>query len=295
MAGTTTTSLTETIPSEQINGLVIPEPQAPSVWEAIAHVVPNANGHLYRWTSEDAGDTAASKSENASFQNTVYSTGKSEATPATVGDSTDYSDEILVSGSKASMPQMIARIARRVGVKINKDLLALAPSCTSHSDYSGLALDTDKFIDAIGLFGAQNPTNPRTAFVGSPGQMSALLKASVNLGGGNPVGQFAQGLAQAAAKPTGYVTDYLGVELYRSDVYVDGANAVGMFVSVADFGSMIDGEWQPGSGLGAAFWWQPRAAQERVERDTKTVLTVSARYGVAITAQCNVRKLTALK
>jgi len=294
MAGTTTTSLTETIPSEQINGLVIPEPQAPSVWEAIAHVVPNAQGHVYRWTSEDAGDTAASKSENASFQNTVYTTGESEATPATVGDSTDYSDELLVSGTKVSVPQMIARIARRVGVKINKDLLALAPSCTAHSDYTGLALDTDKYIDAVGLFGAQNPTNPRICFVGSAGMVAALTKAVVNLGGAAAVGNFGESLVQAS-KTQGYVAPFMGTEVYRSDVYVDGANAVGMFVSVADFGSVIDGEWQPGSGLGAAFWWQPRAAEQRVERDTKTVFTVSARYGVAITAQCNVRKLTALK
>jgi hypothetical protein len=294
MAGTTTTSLTETIPSEQINGLIIPEPQAPSVWEAISHVVPNAQGHLYRWTSEDAGDTVAVKAQNASFQNTEYTTGKSEASPATVGDSTDYSDEILVSGSKASMPQMVARIARRVGTKINKDILALAPSCTNHSDYSGLALDTDKFIDAVTLFGAQNPTNPRICFVGSAGMIAALTKAVVNLGGAAAVGNFGEGLVQAS-KTQGFVTQFMGTELYRSDVFVDGANAVGMFVSAADFGSMIDGEWQPGSGVGAAFWWQPRAAQERVERDTKTVLTVSARYGVAITSQINVRKLTALK
>lgn len=294
MAGTTTTSLTETIPSEQINGLVIPEPQAPSVWEAIAHVVPNASGHLYRWTSEDEGDTAVSKAENASFQNTVYSTGKSEATPATVGDSTDFSDEIVVSGSKVSIPQMLVRIDRRLRKKINKDVLALAPSCTNHSNYTGTALDTDKYLDAIGLFGAQNPTNPRICFVGSAGQVTALTKATVNLGGAAAVGNFGEGLLQAS-KTSGFVSPFMGTEVYRSDVFVDGADAVGLFVSVPEFGMMIDGEWQPGSGIGAAFWWEPRAGQERIERDTKTVLTVSARYGVAITSQINVRKLTALK
>lgn len=294
MAGTTTTSLTETIPGEGINGLVIPERQAPSVWEAICHVVPNAIGHVYRWTSADNGSTAASKAENADFQNTVYTTDKSEATPATVGDSTDFADEILVSGSKVSIPQMLVRIDRRLNKKINSDVLALAPSCTNHSDYTGAALDTDKYIDAIGLFGAQNPTNPRIAFVGSAGMISALTKAVVNLGGAAAVGNFGESLV-GASKTSGFVAPFMGTELYRSDVFVDGANAVGMFVSVADFGSMIDGEWQPGSGLGAAFWWAPKAAEQREERGTKTVLTVSSRYGVAITLQDNVRKLTALK
>ena len=76
---------------------------------------------------------------------------------------------------------------------------------------------------------------------------------------------------------------------------IDGADAIAMFVSVADFGVMIDGEWQPGSGLGAAFWWEPRPEAQRQGRGAKWELTVSARYGVAITLQDNVRKLTALK
>lgn len=294
MAGTTTTSLTETIPTEDTNRLVIPERQAPSVWEAISHVIPNAIGLAYRWTSYDDGSTAASKAENADFQNTVYTTDKSEATPATVGDSTDYSDELLVSGTKVSIPQMLVRIDRRLNKKINSDVLALAPSCTNHSDYTDLALDTDKYIDAIGLFGAQNPTNPRICFVGSAGQVSALTKAVVNLGGAAAVGNFGEALVEAS-KTQGFVAPFMGTEVYRSDVYVDGANAVGMFVSVADFGSVIDGEWQPGSGIGAAFWWAPRGETQREGRGAKTVLTVSARYGVAITLQPNVRKLTALK
>lgn len=295
MAGTTTTSLTESIPTEVINAHVIPEPQSPSVWEAVCWVVPNAAGHLYRWVSEDPGDTAVSKAENADFQNTEYTTGKSEAVPATVGDSTDFSDEILVSGSRISKDQMLDRIGRRVRKRINRDVLALAPSATNHSDYTGLALDTDKFIDAVSLFGAQNPTNPRTAFIGSAGQIAALTKASANLGGGFAAGNFAQGLVQGIAKPDGFVTEYLGVELYRGEVFIDGPNAVGMFVSVAEFGKELGGEWQPGSGLGAAFWWAPRGEEQREARGTKTVLTVSSRYGVAITAQINVRKLTALK
>lgn len=293
MAGTTTTSLTETIPSEQINNLVIPEPQAPQVWEAISHVIPNAMGHVYRWTSEDVGDTAVSKAENAAFQNTVYTTDKKEATPATIGDSTDFSDELVVSGSKVSIPQMLVRIDRRLRVKINKDVLALSVGATNHSNYTGTALDTDKFIDAVSLFGAQNPTNPRICFVGSAGQLGALTKAVVNLGGAAAAGTFGESLVQAS-RTNGFVAPFMGVELYRGPIPVDGADSIAMFVSVADFGMMVDGEWQPGSGIGAAFWWAPRAAQERIESDTKTVLTVSARYGVAITCQANVRKLTAL-
>lgn len=294
MAGTTTTSLTETVPSEDINNLVIPEPQAPSVWEALCHVIPKATGHVYRWTSEDAGDTAVSKAENADFQNTVYSTGKSEATPATIGDSTDYSDELEASGTKVSIPSMLVRIDRRLRKKINKDVLALGPSCTNHSNYTGVALDTDKFIDALTLFGAQNPTNPRICFVGSAGQVGALTKAVVNLGGAAAAGAFGASLVDAS-RVMGFVAPFMGTEVYRSDVYVDGADAIAMFVSAADFGSVIDGEWQPGSGLGAAFWWEPKPEAQRQGRGAKWELTVSARYGVAITLQDNVRKLTALK
>lgn len=294
MAGTTTTTVTESIQSESINGNVIPAPKVPSVWESIAHVVPNATGHIHRWVSMDDGDTAVSKAENADFQNTAYSTGKAEATPATIGDSTDYSDEVAASGSKVSKEMLISSLAQRLRRKINKDVLALAPSCTNHSNYTGTALDTDKYIDMKGLFLAQYPSNSRIVFVGSAGQVTALTKASVNLGGGLPAGAFAESLLQAS-KTDGFVAPYMGTELYQSEVYIDGADAIGLMVSVPDFGEMTNGEWQAGSGIGAAFWWAPKVEETREGRGAKTVLTVSARYGVAIPAQFNCRKLTALK
>lgn len=294
--GTTTTTVIETVPTEQINGLHIPEPLAPMVWEAITWVIPKASGLKYRWITEDAGAITGTKTEGADFTDTDYSTGKSEATPATVGDFTAYTDELAVSGSRVSIPNILMRIDRRLRKRIDKDILALAPSCTSHSNYSGVALDTDKFIDAVTLFKAQYPTNQRIAFVGSAGQVGSLTKAMVNLGSGAAGAGFGNDLIAGLARVQGLVsTNFLGSEVYNGDVFIDGADAVGMFVSVADFGLVVDGEWQPGSGVGAAFWWQPRPEMQREAVGTKTNLIVSGRYGVAITAQTNVRKLTSLK
>jgi hypothetical protein len=294
LQGVTPTTVTETVPSEGINGLMIPPAEAPDVWEACCHVVPNATGAVYRWVREVGQALTGSKTVNDEFADSDFETLGAEATPATVGDFHLYADEVAVSGSRMSPLSALASIDRRLRKRIQKDAFALFSGASNHSNFTGAAFTVEKFIDANMTFAAQNPTNLRTVFVGSSGQLTQIVKNMVNLAGGGLVMSTGTEVF-TAPKVRGYLGAFNGAEIYRSEVpAADASNDVGGFISCAEIGQVIDGEWQPGCGIGVAFWWVPRAARQRVEERTGEKLVVSARYGVAITAPHNVRKVTTL-
>jgi len=295
MAGTTPTSLAGTIPTETIDAFTTKESSAPRVYEAIANIVTDCTGASYQWVREVDGDTITSKAANASFSGNEYTTTFVNGVPAVMGDSTPFADEITAQGSSVTMLSTLNRIDERGITRINKDVLAAGAGSANHSNHTGVALDIDKFIDATNLFSAQNPSQPRVCFIGSAGQVSALMKANLNLVSGGAGGAFAAGLLGNALKPVGFVTEYLGVEIYRSDVFVDGADATALLTSVAPFASREGKSWQPGSGLAAAFWWKSRPGLQRIENDTKTILVVTSYYVCKIAVPRNVRRITALK
>lgn len=294
MAGTTPTSLAGTIATESIAAFTTREPGPPSVYEAISSVTTDCTGSSHQWVYEVSGDTVASKSPNASFGESVYSTAFVNSVPAVMGDSTPFADEIAAMGSSQSALSTLTRIDRRCNIRTNKDVLAAGVSSANHSDYTGLAMTVDRFIDAIALFGAQNHGMPRTCFVGSAGQIAELTKANLNLVSGGAGGAFAEGLL-SAGRTEGAVCKYLETEIYRSDVFVDGANATALLVAANTFGMSEGNVWQPGSGLGIAFWWKSKPEIDRVGSSTKSVLTVSSMYTCKIAVPNNVRKITALK
>ncbi len=296
LPGVTTLTVTESIASESINQIVIPSPEAPSIWEAIGWVVPNASGHLHRWVSLDAGpDIVGSKTENDEFTAHNLTTGKAEATPATIGDYHLYSDETAAAGSAVSPDVALASIDRRVRKRIDRDMLALLSSADFVSDFSGDELTFDLWLAALSDFQGQYPTNSRIAFVASSAQVKNLRMAMANGAGFGASGPIGSDLFDAR-RANGFIGKLLEVEIYLGETPdADVDNATGAFVSCAPAGSMIDGQWQPGSGLGAAFWWAPRGEVQRAAERTATKLVVSARYGVAITAQHNVRAVISAK
>ncbi len=296
LAGVTTLTVTESIASESINQIVIPAPEAPSIWEAIGWVVPNASGHLHRWVSLDAGpDIVGSKVENDEFTPHNLTTGKAEATPATVGDYHLYSDETAAAGSAVSPDVALASIDRRVRKRIDRDMLALLGSAANTSDFTDQDLTVELWLDALSEFQAQYPTNSRIAFVASGAQIKHLRLAMVQGAGYAATGPLGQDLFDAR-RTQGYIGRFLEVELYLGDVPdADADNSIGGFISCAPAGSMVGGQWQPGSGLGAAFWWAPRGETQRAAERTATKLVVSSRFGCAITAQHNVRAVISSK
>lgn len=294
LAGVTPTTVTETVPSESINGLMIPPAEAPDVWEAVCHVVPNATGAVYRWVREVGAALTGSKTVNDEFTDHDFETLGAEATPATVGDYHLYADEVEVSGSRLSKQVVLASIDRRLRKRIQKDAFALFSGATNHSNYTGLAFTVERFVLSNMAFAAQNPTNARTAFVGSAGQLAQIVSNMVNLAGGGLVMNTGADVF-TSRKVRGFLGEFNGAEIYRSEVpAADASNDVGGFISCTEIGQVIEGEWQPGCGIGVAFWWAPRPASQRVEERTGEKLVVSARYGVAITAPHNVRKVTTL-
>lgn len=295
MAGTTPSSLAGTIATESIEAFMTQEPTAPRVYEAIANILTDCTGSSVQWVREVEGDTITSKAPNAEFTPSEYTTVLVNGVPATMGDSTEFADEIMAQGSSVTVISMLNRIAQRGETKINKDCLAAAAGSTNHSDFTGLDFTFERMIDATSLFQAQNPSQPRTALVLSAGQLAALVKSNANLVSGGAGGPFAASLLAAGLKSAAFITEYLGVEVWRSDVAIDGANASAILTSVAEAGSQVGNSWQPGSGLGLAFWWKARPGLDRIEKGTKSVLTVSSNYVAKIAVPRNVRRITALK
>lgn len=294
LSGVTPTTVTETVPSEGINQLIIPPAEHPDVWEAVCHVVPMATGAVYRWVREVGAALTGSKTVNDEFTAHDLETLGAEATPATVGDYHLFSDEVMVSGSNFTPEMALASIDRRLRKRIQKDAFALFSSATNHSNFTDLAFTVERFVTANMAFAAQNPTNVRTAFVGSAGQLTQIVKNMVNIVGGALVMQSGAELF-GAQKVRGYLGSFNGAEIYRSEVpAADASNDVGAFISCPDFGTTIDGQWQPGSGIGVAFWWMNKPERQREAERTGEKLVVSARYGVAITAPHNIRKVTTL-
>lgn len=293
--GTTPTSLAGTIASETIDTFMTKEAAAPNVYESIANVITDCTGASFQWVREVEADTVQmGKAANAAFTDSEYTTVAVNGVPAVMGDGTDFADEIAAQGSNVTALSMLMRIDERCNTRINKDLLAAGAGSANHSNYADLELTVERFIDATNLFSAQNPSQPRVCFVGSAGQVASLMKSNMNLVSGGAGGAFAAGLLQNGVKPVGFVTDYLGCEIYRSDVAISGNNASAILTSAAAFGSQEGNSWQPGSGLAIAFWWKSRPEVLRVSSN-KSRLEVSNYYVAKIAVPRNVRRITALK
>jgi len=287
LAGANTTTLTETIPTEMISGLVIPAPNMIRVYQAFTWQCP-AKGAKFVWPQFVAAAVTGSQTEADEFTATDLETVAEEVSPAMVGKRSFHSEQVDLEGSILTPQARIDAMSAEVENRIDKDVLGLFVGATG-SDNSGVNLSLDLFDAALAAFMAVKPTHPRLCFVGSTNQIRDLRKAIRNSAGGALIQ--GAGLAVFNGLPVqGYCGEYQGVEIYQGNTtQADATNDAGGFVSAPPLGTSSPALGiLPGAGLGVAVWRglaigaQPIAARVGVD------YVVSTYYGAKITADNNV-------
>lgn len=287
IAGINTTSVTETIPTESINPMLIPAPNFLRVYEQITWQVP-VSGKKHVWPQWDTVAVTGTQTETDELTPTSMTTNKEEIAPGMVGLYAFRSDQTSLEGSSVTPEAQIAKMADETENRIDKDVLALFVVSPNQADNTGDNLDLDNFDAALAQFYAQKPTQQRIAFVGSVNQIRDLRKAIRQSGNGGLV--MGAGLSVFNGLPLqGKVGEWQGVEIYQGNVtQADASNDNGGFCACAPLGSSGPAGIMPGSGLGLAVWEGLKAEVQREITRKGDKYVVSSMYGAAITADCNV-------
>lgn len=287
IAGANTTTLTETIPTESINGLVLPPANLIRVYQAFAWQCP-ATGAKHVFPQIVAAAVTGAQTETDEFTATDIETVKEEISPAMVGKRSFHSDQVDLEGSILTPQARVNAMADEVENRIDKDCIGLFVSATG-SDNSGFNLSLDLFDTALAAFHAVKPTHPRIVFVGSTNQIRDLRKAIRNSAGGALV--MGSGASVFNGLPVqGYCGEWQGVEIYQGNTtQADATNDAGGFVSCPPMG-MSDAALgvMPGSGVGLAIWRGLTVGAQYFPSRQGTDITVSAYLGAGITADNNI-------
>lgn len=287
LAGANTTTLPETIPTESINGLVLPPAHMIRVYQAIAWQCP-ATGGKHVFPQLVAAAVTGTQTESDEFTATDIETVAEEISPAMIGKRSFHSDQVDLEGSKLTPQRRAEAMAEEVENRIDKDVLGLFVGATG-SDNSGSNLSLDLFDTALAAFMAVKPNHQRICFVGSTNQIRDLRKAIRNSAGGALV--MGAGLEVFNGLPnTGYQGSWQGVEIYRGNTtQADASNDAGGFVACPPLGTADAALGVlPGSGLGLAVWRGLTLGAQYFPSRQGTDITVSAYLGAGITADNNV-------
>jgi hypothetical protein len=149
IAGANTTTLTETIPTESINGLVLPPANLIRVYQAITWQAP-ARGAKMIFPQIVAAAVTGTQTETDEFTATDLETVKEEISPAMIGKRSFHSDQVDLEGSILTPQARVNAMADEVENRIDKDVLGLFVGATG-SDNSGANLSLDLFDAALGV------------------------------------------------------------------------------------------------------------------------------------------------
>jgi hypothetical protein len=289
---TTTTSLTELIPTERIEEIIGQENRATPIYDFISWRKDMSQpGAGATWTvpAWDASEVpSGTKAETDEFTNVEATTADVTCTPGVVGLSRELTDP-AAQDARMNAEEMFMLNLRGMKQRMTTDLLALATSATNTSNFSGTNFDMDDFGVATAAFDAQFPYSGFTRlFIMSANQMRDFKISARNAG--------------ASIEATGRALGLLG--LYEGQVYsfenyaivssalvpnFDVSNDSGMLVIV---GNDANRTW---STLARGVWWDLKNEIERHAKKQTNDLVTSARYGVVITKQANLREVVSKK
>lgn len=286
MAGeTTTSSLNDLIQTEQIQKIILDPNRPASVHQLIAWLCDASKGlsEVYQFPRWDKVDMPAGvKTEGTGvFTITEQTTASATATAGMVGIGTELTDE---AGQDAAIQlASFIMLNEKMGAeRLTKDLVGLFTSATNTSNVGNAAFDLTQWGLAKAAFKAQNPVGARLAYVGSNASIRDL-EASLRSSGGsinaNPLyidGKLINNPGQ------GYKGVFEGIEVYETGLCPDNdADTISTaFIVAGDQGS-----------LGLAVWIPWRHEVFRNSAAATNELYTSARYGVAITNQANLREV----
>ncbi len=287
LAGANTTTLTETIQTESIAGLVLPAPNRIRVYQAFCWQCPGKGASLV-WPQLVAAAVTGSQTESDEFTATDIETIAESVTPAMVGKRSFHSEQIDLEGSVLTPQARVDAMAMEVENRIDKDVLGLFVGATG-SDFSGFNLSLDNFDTALAAFHAVKPTHSRLCFVGSTNQIRDLRKAIRNSAGGAMLQ--GAGLSVFNGLPVdGYCGEWQGVEIYQGNTtQADATNDAGGFVSAPVLGTSSPTLGiLPGAGLGVGVWRGLKIGIDPVASRVGDDYVVTTYYGAGITADNNV-------
>ena len=285
--GANSTTLTETIPTESISGLVLPAPTMIRVYQAIAWQCP-ATGASMVFPQLVANPVTGVGTETDELPLTNIETVKETITGAMVGKRSYFSEEAMLKGSVMTKQGLVDAMAVEVENRIDKDVLGLFVGAAG-SDNSGFNLSLDLFDAALAAMQANKPSNSRICFIGSTNQIRDLKKAIRNSAGGSLIA--GSGLAVFNGLPVeGYLGEWGGVEIYQGNTtQADATNDAGGFVSCPPLGTSNPAFGiLPGSGLGLAVWRGMVPDVQKSNGRTGEDVMVTTFYGAGITADNNV-------
>ena len=150
IAGANTTTLTETIPTESINGLVLPPANLIRVYQAFTWQCP-ATGAKHVFPQIVAAAVTGTQTETDEFTATDLETVKEEISPAMIGKRSFHSDQVDLEGSILTPQARVNAMADEVENRIDKDVLGLFVGATG-TDKSGSNLSLDFFDEALAAF-----------------------------------------------------------------------------------------------------------------------------------------------
>lgn len=289
---TTTTSLTELIPAERIEEIIGMENRAAAPHDLIAWRKDMSDQPATLWSVPRFDKTdvpAGTKAEASEFSNVEQTASEATITWGDVGLSrelTDAAGQLARMNAEATFMLNLRAMRERV----SSDILGLTTSATNTSDFSGAALDLTKWGTATAAFNAQLPYAgfARVAVL-HPAQV-ADLKAEIRTNGGT-IEATGRGLGLLEGQGDGSIYMFEGWTIIESALVpqFDASNWSGALIVV---GKDALHTW---STFGWGVW---KGITNEIERHAKKLtsdLVTSARYGVGITNQSNLRELVSKK
>jgi hypothetical protein len=289
---TTTTSLTELIPAEKIEEIVGQENRATPIYDFISwrkDMSQPGAGATWAVPAWDASEVpAGTKAETAEFTNVEATLSDIVITPGVVGLSRELTDP-AAQDAKQNAEEMFLLNLRAMKQRLTTDLLALATSATNTSNFSGTNFDLDDWGACTAAFDAQFPYAGFSRVLLGHTNLIRDFKIAVRNSGAS---------LEATGRGLGLLEMFEG-QVYMFEGYTivssallpqfDASNDSSMLVVV---GNDANRTW---STLARGMWWDLKNEIERDAKKQTNNLITSARYGVGITKQANLREVVAKK
>lgn len=288
--GLNTASMNDLVHTEGIAPVILQPNEHRRVFELIGWIIDasESGAGVLRIPGYDSIDvpsgTKTESDEQATY--TDFTTSKADVTAGVVIVRSLLSDELEQDGKidpNAGLARQMVAMAKRM----DKDLLGLNTSATNTSDSTGVVLTLDLWEAAKTAYMAQLPVVGAGGFhawVAAPAQVGHL-QTSIRSNGGGSLSAGA-GLAVFDGQPmVEYQGRYNGIEIFQGNVpQNDASNWSSAFMCAGNEGALTMG-----------VWWAARPTAVRVEERTGAALVTSARYGVTISRQANLREFISKK
>lgn len=249
---TTTSSLTELIPAEQIAEVgqsAFPIPIASMVAATVSCGPSNVHRIPYYDSVSVPLSQGAGKSETDEFAATEQTASEASMTASTVGIRYALADEVGVFAGQALDISLVAQQFGAMLEQIDEDTLSNITSAANTSDFSGSDLTIERVGTAVAALRQRNGPG-RLALALSEVQLEDLKKSYRSAGLAYGAAMNAQIAANLNAQVRGEVGVHEGMPIFATTVVpaYDGNNDAGAVVRVGDKASesgLALGVWMP--------------------------------------------------